>query len=514
VTAYCALCGIKNNDGAGSCTYCGAELAIGRQGSDDAAREEQKLYLNMTDRPIGSMLREWKVMNLTLQLFFPVLMVIIVIKKLFRRPLLGAVLNTATPKYRAATEEEISRLNPRKTYGPTMANLEKQGYRHYRDLSCLHYPHAVIKRLFVNRDQTRYATIYINAATGKMQFLSLEAFTRGKKYITLVNRESLPITLPKNIIFQAVHGASPGELTKAFEGVVAKNGEALAPLSPDRYLRLHFRVDQLMIDQAIRQGLFLTEHPGKGRPPHTVSTCANHPMRAAARGCSACGALLCESCYSEYNGAPHCSHCLSGISQAATSVADGGPPAATASTPPVEVPRLERGYQFAGLGARGLSKLIDLVLIFGVVAGAAYGLNLGLRTLAGPYATGLAIALVQLLAALAAIFYFTIVFQRLGGGVGHRLLGMRVVGKDGQTPALISIGIRSMYHLLTCLFIFPAVGYLVIPFRRKKRGWHDTLADTWVITRHPKRLGLISWLTLLSICTALGWVVRGYFHYL
>jgi uncharacterized RDD family membrane protein YckC len=67
-----------------------------------------------------------------------------------------------------------------------------------------------------------------------------------------------------------------------------------------------------------------------------------------------------------------------------------------------------------------------------------------------------------------------------------------------------------MYHLLACLFIFPAVGYLLIPFRDKKRGWHDTLASTWVITRHPKKIGLLGWLALLSICLAFARVGRGY----
>lgn len=508
MTHYCTGCGIENSNDADSCAYCGAELTF-NIGPNDMPRDEQKIYVNFTDRPIGSILREWKLLNLTAQLLFPVLILIFTIKKLFRRPFFGAVLNTYTPKYRAATEEEISRLNPKKTYGPTMDYLEQQGYRHCLDLSCLQYTHAVIRRIFVNQDQTRYATIFINAATGKMQFLSLEAFTGGKKYITLLNRESLPITLPKSIIFKAVHGASPGELMEVFEGTVIKNGEALVPLPLGRYLRLLFKVDKFMIDQAICQKFFLTDIPGKGRSLHPVSICVNHPMRAAARGCSACGALLCESCYTEYNSKPYCSHCLSGISQAATTAADSRPHAATLS---MEVPRLEHGYQFAGLGARGLAKLIDLVSIAGVVAIAAFGLKLGLDTIARAYAPAISIVLVQLLAASAALFYFTILFQRLSGGVGHRILGMRVVNKDGQAPSLIAVSIRLMYHLLACLFIFPAVGYLLIPFRQKKRGWHDTLANTWVITRHPYKLGLIGWLTLLSICGAFAWLGRGYFQ--
>jgi uncharacterized RDD family membrane protein YckC len=512
MTAYCAGCGIENSDDAGSCPYCGGEPPSNGDGKNDAVHDEQKLFVNLSDHPIGYLLREWKMMNRATQFLFPVLLLIVGIKKLFKRPFLGPVFNASIPKYRAAVPEEISRLNPKATYGPAMAYLEGQGYKHCLDLSCRHHLQNVIKRVYVNGDQTRYATIFINAAVGKVQFISLEAFTVRKKYIVLLNRETLPITFPKSVIFQTVHGASPQELSEAFDNTVKKNDEALVPLSLGRYLRIHFKVDKFLIAQAIRQGLFLTSNSEKGRTTPVSSICVNHPMRAAVRRCRQCGVLLCEFCYTAANGASYCNHCITGVLHASMPEADGRTPVISLPSPAAALPKLADGDLFAGLGARGLAKIIDLAAIVGVVAILAYGLNLGLGVVAGSYARALSIVSVQLLAASATILHLTIVFRRLGGGIGHRILGLRVVNKDGAVPSLISVGIRLMYHLMSFLFIIPAIGYLLIPFSRKKRGWHDLLADTWVVTRHPKKTAIIGWLALLSICGTCMWVGFGYWQ--
>jgi uncharacterized RDD family membrane protein YckC len=507
---YCPGCGIEYRDAGGSCEHCGGQLPLDRQGKDGTPSSRQKFHVNLTDHPIGYLLREWKLMDGASQLLFPVLLLFILIKKLLKRPFLTPVLNASAPEFRIAKPEDLERLNPKKAYGPVMAYLEQQGYTLSLDLVCLHNVQTVIRRIFVNQDHTRYATIFINAASGKMQFLSLEAYTRGKKIIALLSHQSLPINLPENIIFLTVIGAPPEKLAEAFDKTARENGEPLVPLSLAQYLRLHFKVDRFMIAQAMHQGLFLTKSDGTVKAVQHVSSCVNHPMHIAVRACARCGISLCESCYTARgDNTAYCDHCFSSDVRSPSSAESAFP----SGSPEAVGPKLEGGCRFAGLGARGLAKLIDLVLIVGMVAIMAYGFNLGLNAVAERYAPALSAIFVQLLAASVVIFYFTLFFQRFSGGVGHRILGMRVVDKNGHAPSLISASIRFVYHLLVCLFIFPAVGYLSIPFRKERRGWHDTLADTWVITRHPKKAGLIGWLALTLICGAAGWVGLSYWHF-
>lgn len=69
--------------------------------------------------------------------------------------------------------------------------------------------------------------------------------------------------------------------------------------------------------------------------------------------------------------------------------------------------------------------------------------------------------------------YYTILESSSGRTIGKLITGTRVVDKDGKTPGIKTIFLRS----LTRIVPFNAFSFLgAVP-----RGWHDTWTDTWVI---------------------------------
>ena len=87
----------------------------------------------------------------------------------------------------------------------------------------------------------------------------------------------------------------------------------------------------------------------------------------------------------------------------------------------------------------------------------------------------------QLLAvvALAAFAYQTLAHALLGATVGKRLLGLQVVGLDGQRPGPGRSALRALLAVAGVAFL--GVGPLLALFTLSGRGLHDLLAGTTVV---------------------------------
>lgn len=66
-----------------------------------------------------------------------------------------------------------------------------------------------------------------------------------------------------------------------------------------------------------------------------------------------------------------------------------------------------------------------------------------------------------------------------GATLGKRLLGIRVVGRDGQRPGLGRAGVRAALAAVSLLLL--GLGVLLALFTRSGRALHDLLARTWVV---------------------------------
>jgi len=74
--------------------------------------------------------------------------------------------------------------------------------------------------------------------------------------------------------------------------------------------------------------------------------------------------------------------------------------------------------------------------------------------------------------------YFVVLHGEAGKTVGKWALGLCVVGRRREP---IGYG-RALWRWIAAVLTAPLViGYLRIFWHREKRGWHDSLARTWVI---------------------------------
>ena len=74
--------------------------------------------------------------------------------------------------------------------------------------------------------------------------------------------------------------------------------------------------------------------------------------------------------------------------------------------------------------------------------------------------------------------YFVLLHRMGGQTVGKWIMGLRVVGTQGSPITSWQSVMRLVGYLLSGFF---GLGFLWILWSREKRGWHDWLADTWVV---------------------------------
>ena len=155
-------------------------------------------------------------------------------------------------------------------------------------------------------------------------------------------------------------------------------------------------------------------------------------------------------------------------------------PAATTTTPRIEVvPAEARGIQGhrAGLISRTVANVVDLLLVFVVVAATYIGWA-GIKLLwQGRRFTrpepGFARAFVFF--TLVHIVYFTVSWATSGRTYGDQLMGLRVVSRTGRT---LGLGMAAIRAVLCVAFPF---GLLWVGISREHRSVQDLILRTSVI---------------------------------
>lgn len=80
---------------------------------------------------------------------------------------------------------------------------------------------------------------------------------------------------------------------------------------------------------------------------------------------------------------------------------------------------------------------------------------------------------------LIAIVYYVGCWTLGGQTVGKWLTGIKVVGDDGNPPSLAAAAIRYLGYLLNNIVF--SIGFLAVAFDKRKQGWHDKMASTFVV---------------------------------
>lgn len=133
----------------------------------------------------------------------------------------------------------------------------------------------------------------------------------------------------------------------------------------------------------------------------------------------------------------------------------------------------------AGFWRRTFAYLLD-ALVLGVIA-FVIGFGAGFLGLATGMSEGDITLLANVLGNIIGVVYFIFFWSARGKGqtLGMRWLGMRVVRTDGSYIGLGRAFLRSIGLGLSFLVLF--IGVIFVAFDKNKQGWHDKIADTYVV---------------------------------
>ncbi len=160
-----------------------------------------------------------------------------------------------------------------------------------------------------------------------------------------------------------------------------------------------------------------------------------------------------------------------------------GVPFAGASTT-VSEPRASLAFApKGGFWRRTGAYLIDAVLL--LILGAIIGLLLGVAGLAARFRRADIDVISQLVGGLLGLAYFLFFWSARGEGQtpGMRALGLRVIRTDGTFIGVGRAFLRYIGLALSTLALF--IGLIWVAFDKNRQGWHDKIADTYVIRTSP-----------------------------
>lgn len=83
--------------------------------------------------------------------------------------------------------------------------------------------------------------------------------------------------------------------------------------------------------------------------------------------------------------------------------------------------------------------------------------------------------------------YFVMFWALTGRTVGKWLMGLKVVGRDGEPPTIGRSLLRLIGYGLSAAVLW--VGYLWVIIDDERQGWHDHMARTWVVYDYERRKG-------------------------
>ena len=169
----------------------------------------------------------------------------------------------------------------------------------------------------------------------------------------------------------------------------------------------------------------------------------------------------------------------------------GAPPPPRPDVPPTAV------LAYAGFGVRFGALLTDLLIfwISGRFLRGVAGAVLPDPLVLGRFRLSTVV--------LAALFWAYLVLTTgvMGGTLGKRAFGLRVVSKEFGRPDWATVLFREVIGRIIVAGLF-FVGYLWVAVDRRKQGWHDKIADTFVVKKVAGMVAADPWETPADAATA------------
>jgi uncharacterized RDD family membrane protein YckC len=142
----------------------------------------------------------------------------------------------------------------------------------------------------------------------------------------------------------------------------------------------------------------------------------------------------------------------------------------------------ERTITVVGFGRRLLAAMLDSVVIFffsmlaSTAAGVA-GLVLGMYS---PEAEEISERFVVATGLIVSVLYYVVFWAKSEGQtLGNFTFMMRIVGTNGQPIGWGRALVRYFGYYVSVLFL--SIGFLWAAFDKRRQGWHDKIARTYVI---------------------------------
>lgn len=153
----------------------------------------------------------------------------------------------------------------------------------------------------------------------------------------------------------------------------------------------------------------------------------------------------------------------------------------TQTPTPVQQPRPEQQkampqeeFRYAGFWIRFLAAIIDGIIL------TIIGLLVGAGTIEGFVVDVDFVGWRSLIP----IVYFLVFWIALGATPGKLALGLKIIETDGKKLRWTKAILRFIGSIVSTFIIF--LGFIWIGIDKKKQGWHDKIADTYVI-RKPRK---------------------------
>jgi uncharacterized RDD family membrane protein YckC len=102
------------------------------------------------------------------------------------------------------------------------------------------------------------------------------------------------------------------------------------------------------------------------------------------------------------------------------------------------------------------------------------------------------------------VIYFVGYWAKSGQTIGKTMMGIRIVGADGATISWGKALLRYVGYIISGLVL--SLGFLWLAFDRKRQGWHDKIAGTYVLQADEDRFTGSDGVELVPTDQGKGWI--------
>ncbi|TCS93894.1 RDD family protein [Hazenella coriacea] len=142
-------------------------------------------------------------------------------------------------------------------------------------------------------------------------------------------------------------------------------------------------------------------------------------------------------------------------------------------------------FETAGIGTRGMAKLIDLLCILFLFIPIQF--IFGLLSMV-PLIDSIFIAIYIILSALVPLTYFVgLEMFMKGQTIGKKVMGVRVIMENGQTPTFLAVFLRNVLQLADLFPVMYLTGIITMFFNKKEKRLGDLVAGTMVVLEKKEK---------------------------